>query len=219
MGVATLPDAFFSPLSHPLRLYEQGAPIRGCPERERRSERLDRPPADATRLHHCFEACLASHAPPWSPTDGLHTPAGLKVEALASLLPATSAKTLLLTAHYKQPSLHTRAVLDVFKGPTFTADAVLGRDGFLFGAESCYSVPTGSITRYALAAGYAAPTYSVTAHALANLSVASVSYYHKVSKDAEVGAKMVYDIKSRGTPGLEFGSKVYLDVGVRLSSV
>lgn len=41
-------------------------------------------------------------------------------------------------------------------------EQVVGRDGFLFGAESTYSVPSGSITRYALGLGYAAPSYTVT---------------------------------------------------------
>lgn len=138
---------------------------------------------------------------------------GLKLDVQAHLLPATQAKSAFVTAIYKQPSLHTRALLDVFKGPTFTADAVrllsslllelaklthaalplpqvIGRDGFLLGAESTYSVPSGSITRYAVGAGYAAPSYTVTLHGLANLSVFSASYYHKVNKDVEAGAKV-----------------------------
>lgn len=52
------------------------------------------------------------------------TDVGLKLDIQAHLLPATQAKTALVQAIYKQPSLHTRALLDVFKGPTFTADAV-----------------------------------------------------------------------------------------------
>merc|ERR1711977_73904 len=92
------------------------------------------------------------------------------------------------------------------------ADAVIGRDGFLLGAESTYSVPTGAITRYALGLGHAAPSYTVTLHGLANLSVFSASYYHKVSKDVEAGAKAIYDAKTAGSQvGLEVGTKAYLD--------
>ncbi|KAM0756433.1 voltage-dependent ion-selective channel [Meredithblackwellia eburnea MCA 4105] len=137
---------------------------------------------------------------------------GLKLDIATSLLPATQGKTALVTAIYKQPSLHTRAVLDVLKGPTFTADAVVGRDGFLFGAESTYSVPSGSITRYAVGLGYAAPSYTVTLHGLSNLSVFSASYYHKVNKDVEAGAKAIWDSKSTtSNVGLEVGTKAYLD--------
>ncbi|TNY17284.1 voltage-dependent ion-selective channel, partial [Rhodotorula diobovata] len=137
---------------------------------------------------------------------------GLKLDVQGHLLPATQGKSAYVTAIYKQPSLHTRALLDVFKGPTFTADAVIGRDGFLLGAESTYSVPTGAITRYALGLGYAAPSYTVTLHGLANLSVFSASYYHKVSKDVEAGAKAIYDAKTAGSQvGLEVGTKAYLD--------
>lgn len=96
---------------------------------------------------------------------------------------------------------------------------VIGRDGFLLGAESTYSVPTGSITRYALGLGYAAPTYTVTVHGLANLSVFSASYYHKVSKDVEAGAKAIWDSKSTASNvGLEVGTKAYLDVRFSPSS-
>lgn len=137
---------------------------------------------------------------------------GLKLDLQAHLFPATQAKTALVNAVYKQPSLHTRALLDVFKGPTFTADAVVGRDGFLLGAESTYSVPTGSITKYAVAAGYAAPSYTLSLHGLANLSVFSASYYHKVSKDVEAGAKAIWDSKATtANVGLEVGTKAYLD--------
>ncbi|SCV68135.1 BQ2448_256 [Microbotryum intermedium] len=136
---------------------------------------------------------------------------GLKLDIQGHLLPATQAKSAFATVTYKQPSLQTRAHLDAFKGPIFTADATVGRDGFLLGAESTYSVPSGSITRYALAAGYAAPSYTVTLHGLANLSVFSASYYHKVNKDVEVAAKAIWDSKGAAGPGIEFGSKVYLD--------
>ncbi|BGP58174.1 Mitochondrial porin [Rhodotorula sphaerocarpa] len=137
---------------------------------------------------------------------------GLKLDIQGHLLPATQGKSAYVTAIYRQPSVHTRALLDVFKGPTFTADAVIGRDGFLLGAESTYSVPSGAITRYALGLGYAAPTYTVTLHGLANLSVFSASYYHKVSKDVEAGAKAIWDSKSTASQvGLEVGTKCYLD--------
>ncbi|KAJ2978432.1 hypothetical protein NUW54_g11285 [Trametes sanguinea] len=56
---------------------------------------------------------------------------GVKLDLQTALTPDTGAKSALFTTTYKQPGLHTRAFLDVFKGPTFTADAVLGRDGFL----------------------------------------------------------------------------------------
>ncbi|GAA5993227.1 hypothetical protein JCM10908_004519 [Rhodotorula pacifica] len=137
---------------------------------------------------------------------------GLKLDIQGHLLPATQGKSAYVTAIYRQPSVHTRALLDVFKGPTFTADAVIGRDGFLLGAESTYSVPSGAVTRYALGLGYAAPTYTVTLHGLANLSVFSASYYHKVSKDVEAGAKAIWDSKSTASQvGLEVGTKCYLD--------
>lgn len=126
------------------------------------------------------------------------------------LLPATAGKSAFITATYKQPSIHTRAHVDVLKGPTFTADAVVGRDGFLVGAESTYSVPTGSITRYSVGLGYAAPSYTVSLHGLSNFSAFSAAYYHRVNNDIEVAAKSVWDKKSSNV-ALECGTKVYLD--------
>ncbi|KAE9394873.1 hypothetical protein BT96DRAFT_966875 [Gymnopus androsaceus JB14] len=60
---------------------------------------------------------------------------GLKVDILSSLAPEKGTKTAAINAAFKQSGLHTRAALDVFKGPTFTADAVVGRDGFLLGVS------------------------------------------------------------------------------------
>ncbi|OWZ71478.1 hypothetical protein AYX14_03064 [Cryptococcus neoformans] len=95
---------------------------------------------------------------------------GLKFDLATTLNPAKASKSAILTAIYKQPSLHTRATVDLFKGPTFTADTVVGRDGFLVGAEASYDVLSGAITRYAGAVGFSAPEYAVTLHGLGNLS-------------------------------------------------
>ncbi|KAF8887181.1 eukaryotic porin/Tom40 [Infundibulicybe gibba] len=137
---------------------------------------------------------------------------GLKLDLNTSLLPDKGTKTALINAVYKQSGFHSRAALDVFKGPTFTADTVLGRDGFLLGAETAYNVTEGNITRYAAAVGYSAPEYAVTIHGLNNLNTFSASYYHRVSADVEAGAKAIYDSKStHGGVALEVGAKAYLD--------
>ncbi|KAF8631704.1 hypothetical protein AX15_002252 [Amanita polypyramis BW_CC] len=137
---------------------------------------------------------------------------GLKVDVSTALQPDKNTKSALVNAAYKQSGIHTRAVLDLLKGPTFTADAVLGRDGFLVGAEAAYNVTEGNITRYSLAAGYNAPEYALTLHGLNNLNTFSASYYHRVSSDVEAGAKAVYDFKAtHGGVGIEVGAKTFLD--------
>lgn len=94
------------------------------------------------------------------------------------------------------------------KGPTFTADTVLGRDGFLLGAEASYNVTDGAITRYAAAAGFSASEYAVTLHGLGNFNTFAASYYHRVSRDVEAGAKAVYDHKATtSNVSLEVGAK------------
>ncbi|KAJ7625328.1 eukaryotic porin/Tom40 [Mycena polygramma] len=138
---------------------------------------------------------------------------GLKLDLTTSIAPnKSSSKTAVLGAVYKQSGFHSRAVLDVLKGPTFIADTVLGRDGFLVGAEAAYNVTEGRISRYALAAGFNAPEYAVTLHALNDLKSFSASYYHRVSADVEAGAKAVYDPKlTNGGVSIEVGTKTYLD--------
>ena len=153
---------------------------------------------------------------------------GLKFDLSSSLSPDKGTKTAVLSTFYKQSSLHTRGALDIFKvrllhvsfsltdrvsflflqGPTFTADGVVGRDGFLAGAEASYNVTAGHISRYAAAIGYNAPEYSVTLHGLNNLNTFTASYYHRVSPEVEAAAKAVYDTKStHGGVALEVGSK------------
>jgi len=137
---------------------------------------------------------------------------GLKFEINTSLHPDKGTKHGLLTTIYKQPGLHSRAFLDVFKGPSFTADTVIGRDGFLLGAEGTYNVTEGRISRYAAALGYSAPEYAVSLHGLGNLNTFAASYYHRVSRDVEAGAKAIYDSKAAsGNVSLEVGCKAYLD--------
>ncbi|KAG8214639.1 eukaryotic porin/Tom40 [Butyriboletus roseoflavus] len=137
---------------------------------------------------------------------------GLKLDLNTSLIPDKGSKSALLNVIYKQSGVHTRGALDVFKGPTVTADTVFGRDGLLFGLEAAYNVTEGKVTRYAAALGYSAPEYAVTVHGLNNLNTFSASYYHRVSPDVEAGAKAVYDTKST-TSGvaLEVGAKAFLD--------
>ena len=90
----------------------------------------------------------------------------------------------------------------------------MGRDGFLIGAEAAYNVTEGNITRYAAALGYNAPEYAVTVHGLNNLKTFTASYYHRVSRDVEAGAKAVYDSKStHGGVALEVGTKACVYAG------
>lgn len=99
-------------------------------------------------------------------------------------------------------------VTDGAQGPTFTADTVIGRDGFLLGAEASYNVTEGKVTRYAAAVGFSAPEYAVTLQGLNNLNLFSASYYHRVSPDVEAGAKATYDYKgTTQNVNLEVGAK------------
>ena len=140
-----------------------------------------------------------------------HLAKGLKLEVISTLVPEKQAKNALVALTYRTPGLHTRQFLDVFKGPLATADAVVGRDGFLFGAEAAYNAKDKKLARYNLAAGYHAPEYAITLHALGNLSTYSASYYHRVNQDIEASARATYDSKASSNVNLEVGTKTYLD--------
>ncbi|KAL1712613.1 eukaryotic porin-domain-containing protein [Schizophyllum commune] len=134
---------------------------------------------------------------------GLTPHSGIELENLV----AKGTKSPTLDAVFKQSGVHTRAALDVIKGPTVTADAVVGRDGFLVGAETSYSVTDGTITKWPAALGH-----TDTLHGLNKFSTFHVSYYYRVSKDVEGGAKAVYNTKAtQAGVALEVATKTYLD--------
>lgn len=55
-----------------------------------------------------------------------HACTGLKLELLGLINPDKGSKAALITAIYRQPAFHGRALVDPLNGPTITADAVVG---------------------------------------------------------------------------------------------
>lgn len=111
---------------------------------------------------------------------------GVKLELGTSFLPSVGTKNAKVGLFYRQPAFHARAYLDLFKGPTFTADAVVAHEGFLLGGDIGYDVMDGRLTKYAAAVGYAQSEYSATIQAHNNFKTFSASYHHKVSPLLEV---------------------------------
>jgi len=136
---------------------------------------------------------------------------GLKAELSSSFLPENKNYGGKLNLFYKQPSIHLRAFVDPFKGPTATFDAVLGHEGYLAGGEVGYDVQKAAITKYSAALGYSSPLYAAAITASNNLSIFSASYYHKVNAEVEAGAKATWDSKAGSAVGLEIASKYKLD--------
>lgn len=136
---------------------------------------------------------------------------GFKVEGVTNFLPATKAYGAKLNLLFKQPNVHTRAFIDLLKGPTATVDAVMGHQGMLVGAEAAYDVQKAAITKYSAAVGYTQPEYAMAITATNNLSVFAASYYHKVNSEVEAGAKATWDSKASNNVGLEVASKYRLD--------
>ncbi|KAG0299481.1 Mitochondrial porin [Dissophora globulifera] len=141
---------------------------------------------------------------------------GLKLDITGGFLPSEGKKSAKVGVQYKQLGFNSRAYLDLFKGPTFTGDVVVGREGFLVGGDLAYDIGGSYITRFAAAAGYTAPEYSVALHAHNSFKVFSASYYHRINADLEAGAKAVWDSKAvpsaaKAPVALEVGAKLYLD--------
>ncbi|KAF9153831.1 Mitochondrial porin [Mortierella sp. AD011] len=143
---------------------------------------------------------------------------GLKFDVTGGFLPSEGKKNAKVGVHYKQLGFNSRAHVDLFKGPTFTGDVVVGRDGFVVGGDVAYDVGAAYITRFAAVAGFTAPEYSVALHAQNSFKVFSASYYHRINADLEAGGKAVWDTKTAPsgdktkTPvNLEVGAKYYLD--------
>lgn len=135
---------------------------------------------------------------------------GLKLDINASLLPAKGTKNARAGVEYKQDYIFTRAGVDLFKGPTLQGDAVVGNDGFLAGGEVAYDVADARVTKYNAAVGYVAPVYNVTLHALNAFNTFSASYFHRVNRDVEAGAKATWT-KASDTVHVEVGTKYVLD--------
>jgi len=147
-----------------------------------------------------------------------HLARGLKFDIVGLLNPDKGAKSALVTAIYRQPAFHGRALVDAFNGPTVTADAVVGRDGFLAGVDSTFDAQNQTLKSYSAAFGYSAPEYSVTVKALSALQVFQAGYYHRVNRDVEAGAIATYSVKAPNNVALEVGAKTYLDAAAFLKA-
>ena len=135
----------------------------------------------------------------------------LKVEATGTFKPDTKDSASKVNIFFKQPAFQLRAFVDALKGPVVTADAVVGQEGFVAGAEASYDVPKAALVKYSLSLGYLAPQYSTALTATNNVSVFSATFHQKVSSAVQAGAKMTYDTKSSGPVGLELAGRYQID--------
>ncbi|KAI8845523.1 eukaryotic porin/Tom40 [Chytridium lagenaria] len=137
---------------------------------------------------------------------------GLKLDLQASILPASGQKNAKAGFEFKQANIFTRTSLDLFKGPTLHGDAVIGSDGFLLGGDVAYDVSDARITRYNGALSYVAPnTPSPSTRNLNKFGTFSASYFHKINKEVEAGAKATWNRATESAVGLEVGTKYTLD--------
>ena len=79
------------------------------------------------------------------------------------------------------------------------------------GGDVAYDVSSGLVTRYNGALGYTTPEYTVTLTASNKLGVFGASYFHRLSKSVEAGAKATWNKKADAAVAIEVGSKYILD--------
>ncbi|KTW31189.1 uncharacterized protein T551_01262 [Pneumocystis jirovecii RU7] len=144
-----------------------------------------------------------------------HLAKGLSADINTTLFLSSNTKNAKLGLGYKQPTVNVRTTIDLFKGPTFLGNIVVGKDGFLAGGNISYDILNGSITDYAASIGCIQPQYSIAVQATQNLSVFSASYYHRVNSLTEVAGRMTWDTKKPSSMiALEVGTKHFLDKDV-----
>ncbi|KAJ1341472.1 hypothetical protein BSLG_003900 [Batrachochytrium salamandrivorans] len=134
---------------------------------------------------------------------------GLKLSLHGSLLPEKGTKHAKANIEYKQDYIFTRTSLDLFKGPTFLL--TLLNNGFFAGGEVAYDVSDAKVNKYSASLGYIAPLYSVNLLAANKLSLFSASYYHRVNKEVEAGAKASWNKATDSSVAIEVGTKYALD--------
>lgn len=138
---------------------------------------------------------------------------GLKLDLSASILPASSKKNAKAGLEFKQANFFTRSSVDLYAkdGPTLSADAVVGADGFSVGGDVAYNVTDAAVSRYNFALGYAASDYTVALHATNKFGIFAASYFHKVNKEIEAGAKATWNKAASDAVSIEVGTKYTLD--------
>ncbi|RKP17977.1 putative outer mitochondrial membrane protein porin [Rozella allomycis CSF55] len=137
---------------------------------------------------------------------------GLKFDLFGSFL--QNGKHALRTGvEYKQDYVTTTASADILKGPTISADIVVGSDGVYAGSEVGYDVQSGTLTKYNAATAYNGSNYTVSLHALNSFKTFTASYFHRVNSTVEAGGKATWNYKSDKESDItvEVASKYTLD--------
>jgi len=137
---------------------------------------------------------------------------GLRLDLNASFVPNVGQRNAEASIEYWHPFVISKIGVDLFKGPTFSGDISIGRDGFLIGGELGYDLITGRVNEYHLGFGYTATDYSLAFHAMDCFESYSASYFHSVNPSVEAGARATFDTKSTtNSVSVELGTRYFLD--------
>ncbi|KAJ1566841.1 Mitochondrial porin, partial [Cladochytrium tenue] len=138
---------------------------------------------------------------------------GVKLDFHGSIVPTSGKRNAKAAVEFKQINVFSRASVDLYakNGPSLHADTVIGSDGFVAGGDVAYNVTDAAISRYNGVAGFIAPDYAVTVHATQQFSIFSASYFHRVSKEVEAGAKATWNKASSDNVAIEVGTKFAFD--------
>eukprot|EP00732_Lithocolla_globosa_P006128 Lithocolla_globosa_v1_NODE_6912_length_1016_cov_155.696150.p1 type:complete len:283 gc:universal NODE_6912_length_1016_cov_155.696150:52-900(+) len=143
--------------------------------------------------------------------DDAFTVDGLKLTGDGTYSPAKSSGDLNLGLRYKQENVNIGTSCSLFGGPVVSSDLVVGKDGFIAGANVSAGLAKGfALKNLDLGVGYSDKSYGINLFARKTLSVFHGSYYYKASKNTEVSCSANFE-KEKNKLGLEIAGKYKVD--------
>ena len=134
---------------------------------------------------------------------------GLKTEVISNFIPHGS-KAAKVNVSFVQPFFATRYVFDLLENPSFVGSLTLSHEGAVGGAEFGYDISSGTVSRYAVALGYSAKDYSLGVF-INDSKLTSVSFFQKVGRDLQVGAKATLNPKISSNVNMELATRYLPD--------
>jgi len=137
---------------------------------------------------------------------------GLKLGVNSQFFLLRNSVAVRVNGGYRRDWLNMNASLDVFGGPTVSADAVVKVQGLFAGVDVTYDVPTNQLSKYDVAVGMNHNEYSLAVMAKKQLSVFSASVFHRARPDLLTGCTATWDKGAKASNVVfDFGSQYHLD--------
>lgn len=134
---------------------------------------------------------------------------GLSAALTGSLPDQSSAK---LTVDYAIPHVTLKTAVGLTSAPKVDLAATTGVEGVVVGGDVGYDTSKGSITRWALAAGYTKADYQASLMLIDRGETVKASFTHNVDSTMTVGGEVMHSL-TKSTTGFTLGYAKKLDSG------